>query len=558
MASSVATHPPFRVVRSATGSHCVATRSLAPGQVLLLEAPLVSTSTDVAPGLPSIEVEWTLVHALLSVGRAYQWARDFCRTGPPLTATSETHTELLHWLCSTHRVTVKAVLLLYQVVCANAFGLETPLLGVEYGAAFYEQACRFNHDCDPNCLSIRLGGNMAVFACAAIAEGQELRHSYLPPRLLVCPARKRRAHLHFECDCRRCARELMGSEEEEEEEESAAALGFPPGHAATPDGIAVASFTIVCATGDHAATVRQGGPLISHLAPLLRARPLAALDVVAPFLAAYWQLERRPASSTAEAALAADIYAGAAEALAATRAAQHGVDAHAVVGSGVSTFAPPRVAVQALRSASAIQALLLRARLRESVVGPALHALAQLQQMYGGTFDWLRDDVPFVQAAPADGARDELLPSLAEAVAAAMAAGATAGAPLEAAVYARLPRLSLDACCGTACTKLEAVPAAFCRCSSCRAVKYCGESCQRAHWSAHRRVCEQRSPLEATVVAPVVPPPPGPSTVTLGDAVDDDDCQQQQQPAAPQGPASTAAGGGLLHKVGGMAWIWSS
>lgn len=83
-------------------------------------------------------------------------------------------------------------------------------------------------------------GNMAVFACKPIAKGSELRHSYLPARLLVCSAPKRRAHLHFDCDCTRCADELAVDEESTDYN-----LSFPRDHALTAEGGAVAAFTMV-------------------------------------------------------------------------------------------------------------------------------------------------------------------------------------------------------------------------------------------------------------------------------------------------------------------------
>ena len=50
---------------------------------------------------------------------------------------------------------------------------------------------------------------MAIFTARSIARGEELVHSYLPPRLLVLPRRRRTAHLAFECQCARCASEPL-------------------------------------------------------------------------------------------------------------------------------------------------------------------------------------------------------------------------------------------------------------------------------------------------------------------------------------------------------------
>lgn len=87
-------------------------------------------------------------------------------------------------VCSATNLTPESLSVLYRVVCGNAFALQTPLFGVEYGAAFFKAAARINHSCNPNCLSIRLGGNMAVFACQAITPGDEITHSYELPHVL--------------------------------------------------------------------------------------------------------------------------------------------------------------------------------------------------------------------------------------------------------------------------------------------------------------------------------------------------------------------------------------
>jgi hypothetical protein len=78
-----------------------------------------------------------------------------------------------------------AVLAIFRAVANNAFALDTFVLRIKYAAAFYELAAYFNHSCDPNCLSLRMGGNMAIFAARDIKKGEEMCHSYVPVHLLL-------------------------------------------------------------------------------------------------------------------------------------------------------------------------------------------------------------------------------------------------------------------------------------------------------------------------------------------------------------------------------------
>lgn len=149
----------LRVVKEQSASRCVASRDLLSGDVVALEEPLVSTRSELAAHIDAKEVEWTLVNALLTRGKREEWARQFCLACESAAATAAAGSSVPQLLSAMHQVPIETVLLMYRVVCANAFGLETPLLEIEYGAAFYETCCRLNHDCNPNCLSIRLGGD---------------------------------------------------------------------------------------------------------------------------------------------------------------------------------------------------------------------------------------------------------------------------------------------------------------------------------------------------------------------------------------------------------------
>ena len=103
--------------------------------------------------------------------------------------------------------TAEDVTAVHRVVCANAFALETTCTRLHYGAAFFQAAAYLNHSCDPNCLSLRLGGNMAVYAARDIVAGEELTHSYIPSHQLLLPRAARRPLLFFDCRCVRCVRD---------------------------------------------------------------------------------------------------------------------------------------------------------------------------------------------------------------------------------------------------------------------------------------------------------------------------------------------------------------
>ena len=410
----------FTFCRSASlGVHCVAAQRFESGELILLEAPLVSTQSPVADGLPSASVEWFLVHALLSAGKSGAWAAQFCcdvRLEP-----NRDDEEVASWICSVHGCSVQETAALHAVVRCNAFGLESALLGVEYGAAFYNVACRFNHSCAPNCLSIRIGGNMAIFAAGSIAAGEELRHSYLPPRLLVAPTTVRQAHLHFACACTRCASEPQPPSA------SLAQLGFPPGHARTAQGVEIGVFKLATASPDVEAIVEAGITLFSNGATDgLVARPLAAIDVAAPFLSAYFSRQRTETENEDElrdkrahvprdvAALdAAWLLAGATERLReayveSAHTFQLPVCDRAARGAAPRAHVTAVDAAELLADMSLVSARLLgqrhqSAQEQRSKLGNAVYhaidaaATASLRRLcgrFGGSLEWIRDDLP--------------------------------------------------------------------------------------------------------------------------------------------------------------------
>ena len=174
--------------------------------------------------------EWLLTHQLLEArhqllggsdeeGRhdrtrmsMREWAGEYASKAPASEASErrrdeEVAAELAREIGS-QDVTAEDVVAVHAAVCANAFALEAMCTRLNYGAGFFRAAAYVNHSCDPNCLSLRLGGNMAIFAARDVAAGEELTHSYLPSHQLLLPSAARRPLLTFDCACPRCARNL--------------------------------------------------------------------------------------------------------------------------------------------------------------------------------------------------------------------------------------------------------------------------------------------------------------------------------------------------------------
>ena len=401
----------LRTSRAASwrGTHAVAERSFRVGEKVLVEEPLVTTRDEVLPGLPTDAPEWVLVHALLCRGHGREWAMSYARGeggasdggegGGEGGSSADDEDEddgtkvIAAWLRETHALS-KAdddlPQLLHSAVRHNAFGLETPLLAVEYGAACYARACRLNHSCDANCVSIRLGANMAIYACAPIEAGDELTHSYLPPRLLILPKLMRAPHLPFEvCMCRRC------QAEKDEPPPHVAACLLPPEAAHLEMLFAQFKMAALGAAGSGGAAARElldvGDAILvdaTGVPAVLSARPIVALDVCLPLIAAHWTA--RACGELAEADAeepyvtascvprAADLALAAAERLEAVGAA-------------------PATALELLKHTCAISAYLLGTRDEEEMQSAVVSAGGALGRLLGGGIDWMRDDVPWVE-----------------------------------------------------------------------------------------------------------------------------------------------------------------
>ena len=155
-----------------------------------------------------------------------------------------------------------------------------------------------NHSCEPNCLSLRAGSNMLVYTIRPVRHGEELTHSYIPAYMLLMPLRLRAAHLHFTCECSRCARERLPTQ-------SAACaaidrLFFPPHIKEISSAIsrAVVEFKMACAMSnsqqhlpDEAEQILLAGDcLLASSWHLLHEWPVAVLDVGSAYLGAVWNL----------------------------------------------------------------------------------------------------------------------------------------------------------------------------------------------------------------------------------------------------------------------------
>eukprot|EP00051_Salpingoeca_urceolata_P009569 m.115973 g.115973 ORF g.115973 m.115973 type:complete len:383 (-) comp16362_c0_seq3:138-1286(-) len=360
-------------------------------------------------------------------------------------------------------------------VDCNAFSLTSLVLGLDYGAALYRRAAAFNHSCDPNCMSLRMGGNMAIFAARDIARGEELRHSYLPAQLLMRPKRMRGSLLHFDCVCKRCNTETP------EATASLADLSFPPKHAATENGKFVTEFKVATVGEDHAETLVLGDAILRKLCPLLLERPLAALEVLDPYLTAHWNMslmseEGRQGPWAEHAAAAAALWRT--SILKLKQLSRDGA------------IRLPTAALQQLFLTSGVVWWLLEGGTREATVSVLLRSLDGLAALYGNTLDCLREDLAFVD--PGFALKSGL-------------ASPGLGAVITAAamhIQARkdLATMSMDGLYHNTCkwcSRMEEVEGSFQRCSRCKRVKYCGKEHQAMAWkSCHKRLCRISHPDE--------------------------------------------------------------
>ena len=273
------------------GRHVRLTRPIdAAGELLLLEEAVALLKPGAAvAGCPEQSDEWLLTHALLEQGKRSAWASEYVMDKRD---DSLEKSSALPWLSAQFACEESDVLAVFRAVANNAFSLDSAVMRIKYGAAFFSEAALFNHSCSPNCHSRRMGGNMAMFSSRPIAAGEELTHSYIPHDLLLSPEPMRAAHLHFRCECARCTHERGDARIAAQ----FSRLQFPPSHPLTPAGMAVGAFKLACVMANakiaHAqeceAILAAGDECLVANHALLLSHPAAALEIATPYLNALW------------------------------------------------------------------------------------------------------------------------------------------------------------------------------------------------------------------------------------------------------------------------------
>ncbi|KAJ1493044.1 hypothetical protein T484DRAFT_1769569 [Baffinella frigidus] len=142
----------FEVRESAgwDGRHAVLTRAVhSPGELLLFEAPLAVIKPDFSfdGAFPSSGDEvrdnaWQLTHELLAAGKRGAWAR----AGYVVEAKgAEVESPAaVAWLANKFKCSAEDVLDVFRAVGNNAFSLDTAVLRIKYGAAFFAQEREFH------------------------------------------------------------------------------------------------------------------------------------------------------------------------------------------------------------------------------------------------------------------------------------------------------------------------------------------------------------------------------------------------------------------------------
>ncbi|EKX45580.1 hypothetical protein GUITHDRAFT_108453 [Guillardia theta CCMP2712] len=271
------------------GRHVIASKRMGEGELVWFEEPcaIVKPGMEIE-GLPNQSDEWLLTYLLLQHGSDEAWSASYVTDARSAEIESN---ENVAWIAKEFGCSQKTVLSVFRAVANNAFSLDTALLRVKYGAAFYRAASYFNHSCFPNCFSRRMGGNMAMFTNRPCKQGEELTHSYLPVELLAAPIEVRAANLHFVCECERCR-----AERRELQSSPLRALGFTKEFSSSELGRCVADFKVTCVASHSKVAlpdeceliVSQGNACIDACFSFLRAHPVAALEVVIPYLQALW------------------------------------------------------------------------------------------------------------------------------------------------------------------------------------------------------------------------------------------------------------------------------
>ena len=102
---------------------------------------------------------------------------------------------------------LRHLLRLLRIYDANAITFRDEATQRALGSGVYRSASLFNHSCSPNCAAtFSNDGSISVTAIEAIAEGEELRISYIDQALpLRCRHKALYERWQFVCTCERCA-----------------------------------------------------------------------------------------------------------------------------------------------------------------------------------------------------------------------------------------------------------------------------------------------------------------------------------------------------------------
>lgn len=267
----------------------VLSRDAEAGALLLFECPLVAfqLGQHMPEGTPpegSGQDEYVLARALFEKGvPTSDWLKKYACTAdvPPGIGDKG-----LARLAREYSRSIAHVRSVVRVVTSNAFSLDTAVMRIKYGAAFFSAAAYLNHACNPNCMSRRMGGNMAVFALRDIKAGEEATHSYISMDLLSQPVRSRARHFFFECRCKRCVVE-RGSPPDPK----LAALGYPRDFGGTVAEKSITAFKLALALNVGPCEVLEAGDacLQGGCFQFLRAHPLASIEITVPYLSALWK-----------------------------------------------------------------------------------------------------------------------------------------------------------------------------------------------------------------------------------------------------------------------------
>eukprot|EP00039_Didymoeca_costata_P022885 m.5446 g.5446 ORF g.5446 m.5446 type:complete len:473 (-) comp3311_c0_seq1:1423-2841(-) len=450
------------------GTHLVTTKAVQKGTLLHVEEPLVACrsenefkDTEAADEPASDEDEWKLTNALLDQGKRGAWASEYVCTDltSRVTEVDKAYESMRSKVIVIHGSSCapQDVDLVYNAVRNNALSLETPILSLKYGAAFYTVGSYLNHSCAPNCLSIRLGGNLLIYAAKDIAEGEEVRHSYVPLWLLLKTRSERAKHLHFKCYCERCVKE------NDDTKANLEALSFPSGYASSEAGKSVAVFKLACVVSPdsvdyHERVLRAASSMFDSNIEALQQHPVSAMEVLYPYFNSLFLSSYSPRMN--DAGRAARLFSYCANKL--------------VVGITAS------IATEVIQRTSWIYLYILKADLKHVTVPLVIKGVQDICRNFGGMIDCFRDDLgclgPFdVHLAT---------PTLADIV-------NKIGMLGPAATSMDIRGLAFDHCGNFLCPKTETAGSSFQKCAGCRRTKYCTRKCQSQDWKrVHKLECK--------------------------------------------------------------------